>query len=40
MELRKRTLRDRGFEVHGPTDDTGVLDAVMSIKLATEQAQF
>ncbi len=40
-ELRKRTLRDRGLEVrhHGPADETGVLDAVMAIKLATEQAQ-
>ena len=40
-ELRKRTLRDRGIEVrhHGPADGTGVLDAVMTIKLATEQAQ-
>lgn len=40
-ELRKRALKDRGLEVrhHGPTDDTGVLDAFMAIKLATEQAQ-
>jgi hypothetical protein len=40
-ELRKRTLRDRGLEVrhHEPADETGVLETVMAIKLATEQAQ-
>jgi hypothetical protein len=40
-ELRKRILRERGLEVrhHGLADETGVLDAVMAIKLATEQAQ-
>jgi hypothetical protein len=40
-ELRKRVLRDSGLEVrsHGPADTSGVLDAAMAIKLATEQAQ-
>jgi hypothetical protein len=40
-ELRERSLRDLGLEVrhHGPPDDSGVLDEVMAIKLATEQAQ-
>lgn len=40
-ELRKRTLRDRGLEVRylGPADESGVLNTVMAVKLAAEQAQ-